>query len=51
MTSFFANKLFHLRFSLNTSQPAANQEAYDLARHVNDILDQLHANLLMSWKG
>ena len=50
MTLFFANKEFHLRFSLETSQPAANPEAYDLAKHLNNILEQLSANLLMSQK-
>ena len=48
MTPFFANKNFYPRLSLNLSQPANNQEAQDLAQHMNNIIEQLRANLLMS---
>ena len=48
MKLFFANKGFYSRLSLDTSQPAVNQKAHDLAKHMNDILKQLHVNLLMS---
>ena len=48
MTPFFTNKGFHSRLSLDLSQPASNQEAQDLAQHMNDIIKQLRANLLTS---
>ena len=48
MTLFFANKGFYPRLSLDLSQPTSNQEAQDLALHMNDIIEQLKANLLMS---
>ena len=48
MTLFFANKGFHPRLSLDLSQPTSNQEAQDLAHHMNNIIEQLRANLLMS---
>ena len=47
MTSFFANKHFHLMFNLDLSQPTSNQEAQDLAQHMNDVIEQLKANLLI----
>ena len=43
---FFANKRFYPKLSLDTFQPAANQEAHDFAKHVDDILEQLRVNLL-----
>ena len=46
MIPFFANKGFHPRLSLDLSQPASNQEAQDLAQHMNDVIEQLRANLL-----
>ena len=48
MTLFFANKGFYPRLSLDLSQPANNQEAQDLAQHMNNSIEQLRANLLMS---
>ena len=48
MTPFFANKSFPSRLSLDLSQLTTNWEAQDLAQHMNDILEQLSANLLMS---
>ena len=48
MIPFFANKGFHLRLSLDSSQPTSNQEAQDLAQHMNDIIEQLRANLITS---
>ena len=48
MTLFFANKSFYSRLSLDLSQPTSNQEAQDLAQHMNDIIKQLKANLLTS---
>ena len=48
MTLFFANIGFHSRLNLNLSQPTSNQEAQDLAQHMNDIIEQLKANLLTS---
>ena len=47
MMSFFANKGFHPRLSLDISQPTDNQKAYDIAKHMENILEQLRANLLM----
>ena len=47
MTPFFANKEFHPRLSLDTSQPTNNQKTHEFVKHMNDILEQLHANLLM----
>ena len=44
---FFADKRFHLGLSLNIYQLTANQEAHNLAKHINDILKQLHTNQLM----
>ena len=51
MMLFFANNGFHPRFSFNSSQLATNQKAHDLAKYMDNILEQLHANLLMSQKG
>ena len=48
MTPFIANKDFYPRLSLDLSQPTSNQEAQDLAQHMNDIIKQLRANLLTS---
>ena len=48
MTPFFANKSFHSRLSLDLFRPTSNQEAQDLALHMNDIIEQLRLNLLMS---
>ena len=48
MTPFFANKDFHPRLSLDLFQPTNNQEAQDLAQHMNNIIKQLRANLLTS---
>ena len=50
MTPFFANKGFHPRLSLDLSEPTSNQEAQDLAQHMNNIIEQLKANLLTSQK-
>ena len=47
MTPFFANKDFHPRLSLDLFQQINNQEAQDLTQHMNDIIEQLRANLLM----
>ena len=47
ITPFFANKGFYPRLSLDLSQLTSNQEAQDLAQHMNDIIKQLRANLLM----
>ena len=46
MTPFFANKGFYPRLSLDLSQQTNNQEAQDLAQHMNNIIKQLKANLL-----
>ena len=51
MTPFFANKSFHPRLSLDLSQPTSNQEAQDLAQHMNDTIKQLKANLLTLQEG
>ena len=48
MTPFFANKRYHPRLSLNPPQPSTNQEAQDLTQHMEDILEQLKVNLLVS---
>ena len=48
MTSFFINKEYHPRLSLNSPQPSTNQEAQDLTQHMKDILEQLRASLLVS---
>ena len=48
MTPFFVNKRYHPRLSLNPPQPSTNQEAQDLTQHMEDILEQLKANLLVS---
>ena len=48
MTSFFANKGYHPRLSLDPPQSTNNQEAQDLTQHMEDILEQLRANLLVS---
>ena len=48
MTPFIANNDFHPRLSLDLFQPTSNQEAQDLAQHMNDIIKQLKAYLLMS---
>ena len=48
MTPFFANKSFHPSLNLNLSQPTSNQEAQDLAQHMNDVIEQVKANLLTS---
>ena len=37
MTPFFANKGLHPRLSLDLSQPTSNQDAQDLAQHMNVI--------------
>ena len=50
MTPFFANKGVHPRLSLDLSQLTSNQEAQDLAQHMNNIIKQLKANLLTSQK-
>ena len=50
MTPFFANKGFHLKLSLDISQPTDNQKAYDIAKHMEDILEQLCTTLLMFQK-
>ena len=50
MTPFFANKSFYPRLTLDLSQPTNDQEAQNLAQHMNDIIKQLRANLLMSQK-
>ena len=47
MTSFFANKGYHPRLCLNPPQPSTNKEAQDLTQHIEDILEQLRANLLV----
>ena len=39
MPPFFANKGFYSRLSLDLSQPTSNQEAQDLAQHMNDIIN------------
>ena len=38
--SIFANKEFYQRLNLDTSQPAANEEAHDLMKHIDNILEQ-----------
>ena len=48
MTLFFANKGFNLSLSLDQFQPTSNQEAQDLAQHMNDVIEELRANLLTS---
>ena len=48
ITPFFANKGFYPRLSLDLFQPTSNQEAQDLAQHMNNIIEQLKAYLLMS---
>ena len=48
MTPFFVNNGFYPRLSLDLFQPTNNQEAQDLAKHINNIIEQLRANLLMS---
>ena len=48
MTLFFANTGFHPRLSLDLSQSASNQEAQDLAQHMNEVIKQLKVNLLTS---
>ena len=48
MTPFFANKRYHLRLILNPPQPSTNQEAQDLTQHMEVILEQFRANLLVS---
>ena len=48
MTPFFANKGYHPRLSLNPPQPSTNQKAQDLTQHMEDILEQLKTNLLVS---
>ena len=48
MIPFFANKSFHPRLSLDLFQPTNNQEAQDLAQHMNNIIKQLRVNLLTS---
>ena len=48
MTPFFANKGYYLRLNLDPPQPNTNQEAQDLTKHIEDILEQLSANLLVS---
>ena len=48
MTPFFANKGFLPRLSLDLSQLTHNQEAQDLDQHMNNIIEQLKASLLMS---
>ena len=50
MTPFFANKGFYLRLSFDISQSTDNQKAYNIAKHIKDILEQLHAYLQMSQK-
>ena len=47
MTPFFANKRFHPRLSLNIFQPTNNQKTHEFAKHMDDTLKQLLANLLM----
>ena len=47
MTPFLSNKSFFLRLSLDLSQPTSNQEAQDLVQHMNDIIKQPKAKLLM----
>ena len=47
---FFANKGFHLRLDLDIFQLTNNQEAFNIAKHIEDILKQLHTNLLMFQK-
>ena len=47
MMPFLANSGFHSRLSLHTFYKAANQNAYDFNKHMDDILEQLHVNLLM----
>ena len=39
MTMFFANKKFYSRLCFDISKPAANQEAHDLVKHMDDILE------------
>ena len=46
MTPFFAKKGFHPNLSLDLFQPSSNQEAQDLAQHINNIIKQLKTNLL-----
>ena len=48
MISFFANKRYHLGLNLDPPQPSTNQEAQDLTQHMENILKQLRANLLVS---
>ena len=48
MTPFDANKGVHPSLSLDIFQPTDNQETYDITKHIEDILKQLHDNLLMS---
>ena len=50
MTSFFANKKYYPRLSLDPPQPSTNQEAQNLTQHMKNILEQLRANLLVSQK-
>ena len=50
MMLFFANKKFYPRLSLNIFQLTNNQEAYNIAKHMENILEQLRDNLLMSQK-
>ena len=47
MTSFFANKRYHPRLSLDPPQPSTNQEAQDLTQHMENTLEQFKANLLL----
>ena len=49
--SFFINKKFYPGLSLDTSDLATNWKAHNLAKHMNDIWEQLHAIQLISWNG
>ena len=48
MMPFGANKRFHLKLNLDTSQPTDSQKAHNFTKHINNILEQLYTNLLMS---
>ena len=50
MIPFFANKRFHPRLNLNIFQAINSKKAYNIAKHMEDILKQLLANLLIFQK-
>ena len=50
MTPFFVNKGYNPRLGLDPPQSSTNQVAQDLTQHMESILEQLRANLLVSQK-